>query len=344
MFMMNDRGDNRVSWIDMAKGYGTLLVIYAHLGADPLRTWMYGFHLPLFFFLSGYVFRADCDFKCFFVKKCKSIVVPYFCLGIPMLLFECLKAYIYGYLTLDWGISLGRAFLEQKRMWTLWFIACLFVLNLLFFWIVKICKKEWMIIVISVVFPLVGLYYYGHGGEPWYWNADACFMAMPFFGAGYLYKLHVERVDAFVGKWKGVLFLGSAVINILAWTQSLDENGMGLEMFESNYGNPVFTYLAAFAGIVCVILISKGFVFEPIRFIGENSMLYYAWHQTIMLPIMQKIVEYMGGNVLLTYGDIGYYIYKIVLMAGILICTTACFFVINKLGFNFVLGKNKRYG
>lgn len=342
--MTKEGKNNRISWIDMAKGYGTLLVIYAHLGADPLRTWMYSFHLPLFFFLSGYVFRADGDFKSFFLKKCKSIVVPYFCLGIPMVLFEWLWAYMHGTFTMEWGITVGRLFLEQRRVWTLWYIACLFVLNLLFFWIVKICKKEWMLIVISVLLPLMGLYYYGHGGQPLYWNADACFMAVPFFSVGYLYKKHAERVDSFLGNRRGLLLLGAAILNVWTWIKSLDENGMGLEMFESNYGNPVFTYVAAFAGILCVIIISKWFVLRPIRFIGENSMLYYAWHQTIMIPVVGKVIEYIGGNALFSYGGIGYFIYKIVLMLGILLCTTACFWVINKLGFNFMLGKSKRHG
>ena len=40
---------NRIPWIDMAKGYGMLFVIYAHIGVGPLWTWIYSFHMPLFF-------------------------------------------------------------------------------------------------------------------------------------------------------------------------------------------------------------------------------------------------------------------------------------------------------
>lgn len=61
----------RISWIDMAKGYGTLLVIYAHLGVDSLWSWMYSFHLPLFFFLSGYVFHGQKRFSDFIRKNAK---------------------------------------------------------------------------------------------------------------------------------------------------------------------------------------------------------------------------------------------------------------------------------
>ena len=57
---MNQRlSAKRISWIDMAKGYGTILVIFAHIHYGGLRTWIYTFHMPLFFFLSGYVFKES---------------------------------------------------------------------------------------------------------------------------------------------------------------------------------------------------------------------------------------------------------------------------------------------
>ena len=41
---------NRIDWIDMAKGYGMLAVIIAHICTGPLHAWIYTFHMPLFFF------------------------------------------------------------------------------------------------------------------------------------------------------------------------------------------------------------------------------------------------------------------------------------------------------
>ena len=52
--------NNRVQWVDICKGYGILLVVLGHtLRTDLSLVYIYGFHMPLFFFLSGIV----CDEK-----------------------------------------------------------------------------------------------------------------------------------------------------------------------------------------------------------------------------------------------------------------------------------------
>lgn len=43
-------GTNRIEWIDTAKGLGLLLVFIGHLKTPYLATWVYTFHMPLFFF------------------------------------------------------------------------------------------------------------------------------------------------------------------------------------------------------------------------------------------------------------------------------------------------------
>ena len=336
---MQNRSKDRIAWIDMAKGYGTLLVIYAHLGDDPLRGWMYSFHLPLFFFLSGYVFRYQDSFKEFVWKKCKAIMVPYFCLGIPMVLFEILKSLLKGQFSLENAMSLAKLFLEQRRLWTLWYIACLFWLNIIFYLLLKSVKKKWILILLSVILPVAGCAYYKYGGQPLYWNVDTCVMAFPFFTGGYLYKLYAKEVDGLIERYK-LLFLPIVwIVNVFAWRMSIGENGWGLEMFASSYGRPIFTYLAAFAGVFGVILVSKCVNIKQICFLGENSMLYYAWHQTIMMPIIGKILDYMEADILCSQGEYGVFLYKILWLLGILLATTICYFVIKKLRLQFMLGK-----
>lgn len=290
----------RISWIDMAKGYGILLVIFAHLDiASEIRTWIYSFHMPLFFFLSGYVFKEEYEPMIFLKKKVKSIVIPYVCLGIPMVLFQLLKDFFKGTLSLDNGVHLVRDFLLQRRLWTLWFIACLFCLNILFYIVRKLCKKEYILALFPLCLPILGLLYYGMGGSPMVWNADVCLMAIPFFYIGYGYKKYGRRVDGILenkGMSLGICVL-LAVVNVLCGYLSLDASGVGLEMFDSQYGNPVFTYISAFAGIGCVVIISKWMLLSPIRYIGENSLLYYAWHQTIMIPLVVKGLRVVGIGV-----------------------------------------------
>lgn len=63
--------------IDLLKGLGILLVLFGHTSI-PLEAslWIYGFHMPLFIFASGY-FAKNNDFWCSMRKNCKNILIPW---------------------------------------------------------------------------------------------------------------------------------------------------------------------------------------------------------------------------------------------------------------------------
>lgn len=71
---------DRLSYIDTAKGLGMLLVLWAHIMLGGwTNSFIYAFHMPLFFFLSGMMFRREKyrGFKQFFVKRVKTLLIPY---------------------------------------------------------------------------------------------------------------------------------------------------------------------------------------------------------------------------------------------------------------------------
>lgn len=51
----------RIEYIDIAKGIGILLVIAGHLFAyrGPISRWIFSFHMPLFFILSGICYKMN---------------------------------------------------------------------------------------------------------------------------------------------------------------------------------------------------------------------------------------------------------------------------------------------
>ena len=129
----------RIDWVDMAKGYGIIFAILAHLGVGIADIWIYTFHMPLFFFLSGCVFSTKYEFKSFVKRKCKSLIVPYFSLGFIMILFQLAINYREG-VTIHSFIILFLKLFVQRRYMTLWYIACLFWLNIVFYIFVRKCK------------------------------------------------------------------------------------------------------------------------------------------------------------------------------------------------------------
>lgn len=72
--------DNRIEWLDVAKGITILLVIAGHTGIDNrARGLIYSFHMVLFFITSGWTMKLSADFSQFInhVKKnCKRLILP----------------------------------------------------------------------------------------------------------------------------------------------------------------------------------------------------------------------------------------------------------------------------
>lgn len=84
----------RVAWVDYARGIGIVLVVVGHVlrglvhadlveasaGYRALDAWIYGFHMPLFFFLAGIFGRRSTDrgTRRFLSDKLRTIAYPYF--------------------------------------------------------------------------------------------------------------------------------------------------------------------------------------------------------------------------------------------------------------------------
>lgn len=88
------RKQKRLTWVDYAKGIGIFLVVVGHLLRGLINSsilqnssvwefvdnWIYAFHMPLFFFISGlFVQRSLCKpFTNFVMDKLYAIAYPYF--------------------------------------------------------------------------------------------------------------------------------------------------------------------------------------------------------------------------------------------------------------------------
>ena len=57
---MNSAIKTRVNWIDYAKAIAMVLVIFGHIATrNCLKDWIYSFHMPLFFSLSGITLKIS---------------------------------------------------------------------------------------------------------------------------------------------------------------------------------------------------------------------------------------------------------------------------------------------
>jgi fucose 4-O-acetylase-like acetyltransferase len=141
----------RIEYLDIARGIGILLVVLGHndLGAlSPFsRQVIYSFHIPLFFFLSGYFINTSVPFVEYLQKRFHTVLKPYLFtilliyfasvsfekMGFQNAIVRILKA-LYGSINyLDWG--------------QLWFLPHLFVVSLyafLFITLMDRLRNRWL--------------------------------------------------------------------------------------------------------------------------------------------------------------------------------------------------------
>jgi fucose 4-O-acetylase-like acetyltransferase len=88
------QSSNRIAWLDHAKGLGIFLVVLGHTLRGLINSgmlepsmllqfvdqWLYAFHMPLFFFISGLFIERSVSksFNTFALGKLQTIVYPYF--------------------------------------------------------------------------------------------------------------------------------------------------------------------------------------------------------------------------------------------------------------------------
>ena len=342
----------RIDWVDVAKGIAMILVIVVHAEEHFMpgtlvstKIPIYTFHMPLFFFVSGYLFSMKNSFGEFLKNKCRRILIPYVFLGVILALFNAFWAgrNPFGEPWFQPGVFFGNLWglLFQNRMWTLWFIACLFWLNMIFYAIVRFVKKEKIRTAIVIVMTVAGIIYYKMGGSSIYWNIDVCFTAIPFFYTGYLCrKTDFVNQHILSVKYKWGMFAGFVLLDVAATVVNYNLTGQFLEYFSRQYGIAILTYIGAFAGIFATIILADAcHGFKPLKYIGENSMMFYAWHQTMLLPVIEVLYQ----KVNLFQGDwiLGGEYYARLVLTTVLCCVFSAILneIICRLKLGFILGK-----
>lgn len=191
----------RKEWIDSLRGFGIILMIIGHtFVCSPIIVWIYGFHMPLFFILSGYLYNeqkwSKAGYKVFLFSRWKNYIIPYFLwcgicfiINLPLLWNSHRNNLLSALLqNLGWiltSIRVDGIFLPQNCT-ALWFLTCLFLSQQIFYWVIK-CKPI-MQCIISLVFIAINyaLNYLSIPLMPW--HLDVSLIGSVFMLVGYYFK------------------------------------------------------------------------------------------------------------------------------------------------------------
>lgn len=319
---------DRVVWIDVARGMGILLVMLGHLiPFSFLKVWIYSFHIPLFFFISGLVFKYDAKASCydFIVKKAKGLLVPYFSFAIILLITDQLYQVLHiAKPSPVWWQTLMIVF--QFRYWTIWFLVCLFVVNVLAFLIIRYYNKNKYLI--SGLLSLFFIIYSFCVSYPLPWCFDnGCVMLSVFFLGVFLkdsQKLNILTNNPF-------LILCNLFLSVFFCFLSYHISGKMVDVFYRDYGFVLFSLPSCFFGIMFMLAISKIINLKAFRYVGENSLIYFGLHQTCMYPLVSLCMAKLG------IGDYEFTLFVTFIVSIILL--TLINVIITKSKFRFILGK-----
>ena len=165
----------RISWIDIAKGFAILGVIFGHsslfIKQFSLNQILYPFHLMLFFILSGYTLKEKEVTKDFVNQKFQRLMIPYFltCIAILFMdVFNCIVLTTILNVTRLISGDLLRSFFASGsirffgsiniggRIGAIWFLPAMFFAIIIVQLLLKFCKNDKIRIIISIFIFLLG--------------------------------------------------------------------------------------------------------------------------------------------------------------------------------------------
>lgn len=311
---METKKRERISWIDSAKGLGIILVVLGHnIPPEPAVSLIYAFHMPLFFFLSGYLENPDkySTIDKLLFAKLKRLIMPYFLFNIMTYSYWLFIDHpVYNYdnvikpiIGIFYGVGSNRWLLHNSA---LWFLPCLFMIEFFFYLIHKYCPKK-SIKFILLLFTLFGytLTKIIHFRLPW--STDVALIGLLFFEIGYQSKN--SKLKQIVKNAPSILSILSALTYLLIFNRFNPVSSVDMNYLR--FGNIILFYLSAFSGIYFIVGISRHFCNNiALKFLGHNSMLIFGLH-IISIKIFMNYLgivhrNILADSILLTIGEIAF--------------------------------------
>ncbi len=297
----------RLQYIDIAKAIAIFLVVLGHPRAvedyGTVERFLYTFHMPLFFMMSGIFLKQKDQYgvrswKSFFKKNLLGLFVPYIIWAAIYMSFSYINVgkALYG----SWIVLRNTQSLSS-----LWFLPVLFMARTYQEAMMHLAWKcKWnprkCAAVCALLFFILGMALphnnTGDGiGMPW--GFDIAFVASTFMLLGYLGRPYLERL---AGR-KSLLKLGIAAASLavllvsMHFTQYSEEHPFML-MANAEFGSPVLCLVNGVAGSLMILMLAqiadrllthKSWIVH----IGQNTMGIYLIHKNFLQGLYNMTIH-----------------------------------------------------
>ena len=291
----------RVGYVDLYRGIGIILMIMAHVGFGSFFDhYIHAFHMPMFFFVSGYFFKLDSALV-FFKHKIRTLLLPYYLCAILIYL---------GWQVLFGNLedSLVRILLYMNSTKfvaaALWFLTALFVANAIYWLIHKLFKSIIYLSIAVCLIALCGNLMHFFFVKPCVFALDAGLVGAGIMHFGYLCRncrsIIIEK--AMNLKWSEIIFTVT-MLSIMIFA-----NGK-VNMREGKYGIVPLFWINSVG--MCIVLwnaareiqeihntkLSKDVLIDLYSIlinIGRRSLIFLCLNQ-VMIVITFKLIPIRNG-------------------------------------------------
>lgn len=184
-------GKQRYLWVDTLKFLGMVAIYVGHFGNSAGYSYLYVFsyHVPLFFLASGFFANSSTQlsFIDYMKKKSKTILVPYFIFSFIYLFFLSIDQNWPPSTIAHHLINTLLGIRNRTPASALWFLTCLFSINILFYLLKRILKKPLLLLLASIVMFYIGRYISSKffGNQPsLFFNLDSALTYMFYYVVG----------------------------------------------------------------------------------------------------------------------------------------------------------------
>lgn len=286
----------RLNWVDQARGWSIFLVVYAH-NFPVLETYIYSFHVPLFFFISGMFHKQEFNLNSI-KSRAKSLLIPYFFWATLLYLFWFVVGRKFGKSSsLDlsiWDNFIGIFYAQggQEFMdWgiPLWFLPCLFLVYVIYGLIQKYAKKKLLIYFVTFL-SLWGLIW-SKTELHLPWSLDVALVGLIFYVLGHYLISYLISLNT---RTSLIIFLVLMGFHLFAFYF----NPSKIDMYRSIYGNPLLFIISGAAGSIAYILFFKMLpYFKVLSYFGQHSIVILATHLRALTVIKFGFYLVLGTSV-----------------------------------------------
>ncbi len=277
----------REFWIDNAKAIGIVLVVFGHLVLveTKITTFIYSFHMPLFFLISGYLHKNSISFKEGVKKDAQRLYCYFYIITFVywfIVVFLRHRNEYHGSLLQEgiikpfFGLLLGVGYdtsISRSTNDPLWFLIALFNIRIIYQYLVQITKNKIQYILLITVL-LVGIVMcIKYAGYDLWFSLDSAVLALPFFISGVLLKssgIIVKLLKQKVVNFVLMLAFCLATFYLVRYNGRSDINA-------AIWGQNIFAfYIVGFSGTFMIIALSSLLSFikgKLILFIALNTLI-----------------------------------------------------------------------